>query len=35
MGAPVAAATALANTRTGRKVVIGVLLFVVLVARSS
>lgn len=30
MGAPVAATTALANTRTGRRVVIGLLLFVAL-----
>src|SRR4051812_14290120 len=31
MGAPVAAATALANTRTGRRVLIGALLLVALV----
>ena len=35
MGAPVAVAAALANTRTGRRIVIGILLFLALVAGDS
>ena len=35
MGAPVAAAAALANTRTGRKIVIGVIFALLLLDRAS